>query len=120
MEILKQRQTVTHVSRTVEFDDIKDPGSGYSFDIGDDGEPVFNSEEAKENYELCMSQKLPLTGPYYREYRWNVTEPAEGKCSCGTIVRLEDQYLGACSCPNCGQWYNVFGERLIDPEYWED
>jgi hypothetical protein len=28
--------------------------------------------------------------------------------------------MGACQCENCGQWYNIFGQELIDPEYWED
>jgi hypothetical protein len=23
-------------------------------------------------------------------------------------------------CEKCGQWYNLFGQALVDPEYWED
>lgn len=43
-----------------------------------------------------------------------------GRCSCGAEVRLIDLYMGACDCPNCGQWYNVGGEPLKDPDEWND
>lgn len=28
--------------------------------------------------------------------------------------------MGACQCPKCGKWYNIFGQALLDPEFWED
>lgn len=33
---------------------------------------------------------------------------------------LVNQYQGACPCPKCGQWYNLFGQELINPQYWEE
>ena len=45
--------------------------------------------------------------------------PALGLCSCGKEVVLESDYNGAVQC-ECGKWYNVFGQELIDPKYWED
>lgn len=45
-------------------------------------------------------------------------EPALAVCDCGEEFYLENQWLGACECPNCGQWYNVFGQWLNPPETW--
>ena len=46
-------------------------------------------------------------------------EPAHGTCICGEEVSLWDQYYGACECPKCGRWYNLFGQELVAPEHWE-
>jgi hypothetical protein len=45
--------------------------------------------------------------------------PAIGICSCGRDVVLECDHAGAVRC-ECGKWYNLFGQELRDPEYWED
>jgi predicted RNA-binding Zn-ribbon protein involved in translation (DUF1610 family) len=47
-------------------------------------------------------------------------ENAKALCSCGETIELYDQYLGACDCPNCGQWYSMSGQALIKPQYWEE
>ena len=47
-------------------------------------------------------------------------ENAKALCSCGEIIELYDGYMGSCECPNCGQWYNMFGQTLIKPQYWEE
>ena len=39
-------------------------------------------------------------------------------CSCGKTIILEDQYMGACKCPKCGKWYNMFGDRIKTPDEW--
>ena len=46
--------------------------------------------------------------------------PAEGICECGKTNRLEEDHLGACQCPYCGRWHNLFGEELEPPEKWYD
>lgn len=45
--------------------------------------------------------------------------PAVGKCSCGREVILDADYSGAVQC-GCGRWYNLFGQELRDPRYWEE
>ena len=54
-------------------------------------------------------------------YSWEDTyiEPGRGTCICGREVVLWDEYMGACEC-ECGRWYNVYGQELIDPRYWEE
>ena len=120
MEIIKNRTPVEEVRRTIEFDWPDEPGAGYSFEADEAWNPIFLCELGKENYNACMSGKFKINGPFRRENRFTRMEPAQGKCSCGTVVELVDQYQGACQCPGCGRWYNMFGQALIDPEYWED
>lgn len=77
-------------------------------------------EEAKANYEYCMAHPEEYSRwneieRMEREYR----EPGHGTCICGTEVEMYNQYYGACQCPKCGRWYNLFGQSLVPPEQWE-
>ncbi len=47
-------------------------------------------------------------------------EPRMAVCECGETFPLVAQYLGACECPGCGTWYNVFGQELNPVETWAD
>ena len=42
------------------------------------------------------------------------------KCNCGTEVLLDPSYsyYGGVRCEKCGQWFNLFGQELVDPTYW--
>ena len=37
---------------------------------------------------------------------------------CGAEFYLQDEYLGACECPRCGQWFNLFGQEVTNPSSW--
>ena len=37
---------------------------------------------------------------------------------CGEEFYLQDEYLGACECPRCGQWFNLFGQEVTNPSSW--
>ena len=104
----------------IEF--MAEKNCGLSFECDENGNIDFKCPEAKENYEYAMSH--PEEYPYCFNKLIKSTRtymnPAHGKCSCGTEVYLENQYRGACECPTCGRWYNLFGQQLIDPEGWED
>ena len=50
----------------------------------------------------------------------NRGDPPTGTCNCGHKIELYDRYLGACECPYCGQWWNLFGQELKNPEHWND
>lgn len=45
-------------------------------------------------------------------------EPAYGLCECGAEFPMFNEYMGACECPGCGQWYNLFGQELLPPDQW--
>ncbi len=66
-----------------------------------------------KNYELCLEmEKLGQLYSKRERYVSTVSEPAKVKCRCGQKFFLTNDYLGACSCPKCGSWYNLFGQEL--------
>lgn len=119
--MLKNYVEETEVSREYyrEFTYLDGCG-GFSFPCDRDGKPAEDMNEcAKANYAWAMAH--PEQFSEYNEFRVEVNRftRRHGTCSCGTEVDLWDQYYGACQCPKCGQWYNLFGQSLVSPEYWE-
>ena len=97
-----------------------DGDGGFSFPCDENGKLAEDMHEcAKENYAWAMEH--PEKFSEYNEFHVEVRRftHTHGTCSCGTEVELWDQYYGACQCPKCGQWYNLFGQSLVSPEYWE-
>ena len=102
------------------FDDGANNGFGFPCDAGGHVDNNMH-ESAKENLTYCLSH--PDEFSRYNEVVRLVRRtriPARGRCVCGQEMELYDQYRGACQCPNCKRWYNLFGQELIDPAYWED
>lgn len=126
LNIIKPRTTHTEVEYRIEFTDAD--GSGFSFPCDQNGNIQFDDCDTelgrvqRDNYDYAMSSRERFTKQYaeFTTRRYTVTDNALGKCVCGETVELCDQYQGACSCPKCGQWYNLFGQSLVDPEYWDD
>lgn len=125
LKIIKPRTTHTEVEYRIEFTD--DDGCGYSFPTDLSGKIIYDEDPEiakaqRDNYNYAMSHKEQYTQQYneFVTRKYTVTDNAVGRCVCGEEVELYDQYQGACSCPKCGQWYNMFGQSLVDPEYWED
>lgn len=110
----------TETEYRVEF--FTDRDGGCSFPCDKEGNPQFDkmTDAAKENYKKCMQNpdKFPYCWNEVHKLTWSYTEPASGTCKCGTRIELYNQYHGACECPECGQWYNLFGQELVPPEYW--
>ena len=100
-----------------------DKSGGFSFPCDSNGNVFIDkmTDCAIENYNYCL--KHPEKFPYaYKEieYTWRwIKEPDYGICDCGERIELINQYMGACQCPKCGQWYNLFGQELLPPEKWE-
>lgn len=99
-------------------------GNGFGFPCDKDGNILEGEEQnpaAYENYYYCMEHPerfVRINKVVPQKFR--VRNNAHGICSCGAEVELYNQYLGACECPKCGQWYNLFGQEITNPEYWED
>lgn len=106
----------------VYFNLIFDDGyyNGFSFPCNEKGEPDLNPA-SRENYEFCLAhpEKFVRFNKVIKE-KHRYKKHAQGTCGCGEEVILYDEYMGACSCPKCGQWYNLFGQALISPEFWEE
>lgn len=97
-----------------------DDNGGFSFPCDASGNVLPMTECAKQNYETCLAHQEEFKR--FNEFlvrRIRYREPAHGTCSCGTEVELYDQYYGACECPKCGRWYNLFGQSLLPPDQWE-
>ena len=126
LEIIRERSTHTEVEYRIEFTD--EEGCGYSFPCDQNGNVRFDEHDAeiarvqREHYAEAMADKERFTCQYneFVTRKYTVVDNAVGRCVCGEEVELYDQYQGACSCPKCGQWYNIYGQELVDPEYWED
>lgn len=101
-----------------------EPGWGMSFPCDETGKVDLDSllPAARRNYEFAMAN------PQHYKYAWNKVErrvyshrnPTSGICYCGNRISLTDQYLAACECPHCGQWWNLFGQALKPPAQWEE
>ena len=120
--LVSERKRVEVVERYRDFTQRDDENAGFCFPVDGLGELLPDlTDEAKANYEYCMThpEELIDNGIVVRR-RW-YTENARAICEgCRNEIELWDQYQGASECPYCGQWHNLFGQSLIDPEYWED
>lgn len=97
-------------------------GNGYEFPCDSSGSLLPDvPDEARENCKRCLEHPEQFVRfDEVVEYKRKIRENAHGTCICGEEVELYDAYLGACQCPRCGRWYNLFGQELIPPEYWEE
>lgn len=120
LKIIRERTPETLVDFRIEFSYKDDPNAGFSFPALPNGQPDYKAMpiEAKRNYERCLSDDR-LTGPEFTKNERTYMNPAVGKCVCGREVELVSDYAGATRC-DCGRWYNVFGQELRDPKYWEE
>lgn len=120
LEIIKERTKETVVDYFIDFVNKEDSESGFSFPANSDGTIALDKmpDCAKANYEMCLSDDR-FIGPEFNTRTFTYTDPAVGKCVCGKEVILESGYYGAVSC-ECGRWYNLFGQELKDPKYWEE
>lgn len=115
-----QRKPVEVIEFSIEFTD--ETGSGYSFPCDSAGNVQLDNDAARRNYEwaLAHSEMFPVQFNEFTRRTRTYTENAHGTCVCGAEVELYDQYRGACQCPKCERWYNLFGQSLIPPQYWDD
>lgn len=120
-KIISERHIVTEQYNVIEFDH-KDGDGGYSFPTDENGNVKFDSKykaDRKKSYEFAMISSDYL-GPFYRTKRHIFTENAKAICECGSDIELWNQYHGACKCERCGRWHNLFGQTLVNPEFWEN
>ena len=126
MTLISERHTVEDVSYEWQFQRKDDPyfkgrfNGGYAFHVDQKGE--FLTELHRKNYEELVNNK-ELLEEYIdlgiQEVRRTYTEPAVGKCTCGSHVVLDGNYLGASECYQCGKWYSMNGEEFVHPSEWE-
>ena len=119
LKSMTPRKRVTKDMYEIRF--FFDDNGGYAFPCDKDENIPEMDEVAWNNYKWCMDH--PELFKHWNEvvhWKRTYTENARGICECGQEIELWDQYLAACECPNCGRWYNVFGQELKNPEEWGD
>ena len=118
LKIIKERTPETIKEYYINFWYKDDPNAGFCFPATHQGEPDFShmTPEAIANYKACLTDER-LTEAEFEPREYTYMNPAVGLCTCGKEVVLEGGYEGATQC-ECGRWYNLFGQSLIDPKYW--
>ena len=119
IEIIKEAGFEYITEKSLDFFN-EDGAVCLGFPVDDNGEVII-TPESKENYEYGVSKSeaglwTKRLTTCTRRFRTN----AVARCHCGEEIELYDEYLGACECPNCGRWYNIFGQELENPEEWEE
>jgi hypothetical protein len=118
IKLIRKRYPVTVREYYIEFKYKDDPEAGFCFPATHYGDADFDrmSDEAIANYQACLTDKR-LTEEEFTTHKWTYMNPALGICSCGKEVVLDCGHGDAVRC-ECGRWYNLFGQSLIDPKYW--
>ena len=68
-----------------------------------------------EGYLTCLKNPEDYGKGVIIEYTNNYIVERWGKCICGSSFEMVNTYMGACQCPFCGRWYNLFGQEIKDP-----
>ncbi len=120
LKIISERTPMEYITYHIEF--TNDEGSGFSFNADVNGKIIIENEDQRKNYEYAIAhpELFPIQYNEFTKRVQHYTEPAHGICRCGQEITLQNEYMGACQCEKCGQWYNVFGQELIVPEYWSE
>ena len=122
LEIIKERQVRYEKEYYINFDCKDDHSCGFIFPANSDETPALDkmTEEAKMNYYACEASTNKFDR-WFEEREIRVVDYAVGKCKCGHEVELVDEaWMGAVQCEKCGKWYNIYGQELVDPKYWEE
>ena len=119
----KPGEYVTTVDYEVRF--FADCNGGFAFPCDANGQILVNEKTnpaAVKNYNWCLEHPERFPYDFNRvikmEHSWK--EPNSGTCHCGQKLDLVNEYMGACECPECGQWYNLWGQELKNPERWSE
>lgn len=118
LKIVKEKTSTIKSYYELEFLLIEDKTGGLSFPCDENGNVKELNPGAQENYEYALANPDKYTKPRVIKRTYKDIEPAEGLCSCGERILIENQYCGAFECPNCNQWYNLFGQELLPPDQW--
>lgn len=122
LEIISPRHKVTEISYEYFFHLKGDPDRycGYSFDCDKEGNLNPLTKAQQESYDYCIANPDKYDKPQVMTARHSYMENAKAICLCGKQIELFNEYLGACQCPYCGSWFNMFGQAVNDPDTWEE
>jgi hypothetical protein len=114
-KIISERHEDVLIEYWHEFEYPDKPGCGFCFDCDADGKPILTNDDARRNYEECITGKNRTINKGIRKIVRRFMEPAVLECDCGEHIRLQDFTN---TCDNCGADYNLFGQLLAPREQW--
>lgn len=119
LKIIKERERKEGIYYTYDFD--RGDGSGFTFPCDENGniEKEKMNEYGIFNYDYCLQHLEEFEWKGVKKHPYSYTEDAIGQCDCGEKFEIWSQYMGACQCPKCGKWYNLFGQELLPPDQWD-
>lgn len=110
----------TIIQYEIAFDDGR--GNGCGFPCDEHGNLLEGlTDAAIDNYKYCLDhpEKFVRFNKIIPR-QFNTYDNARGTCDCGKEIELFNEFMGACQCEKCGQWYNLFGQKLLPPTAWEE
>lgn len=118
VKIISKEKTVTNTEYHREFTSISGNLCDFSFPCEENGTLIPDEyyEIWIKNYKYCISHPDEYKDEGIVTLDFEYKEPAHVKCSCGNVIILK----GEVKCAGCGQWYNEFGQRILNPEEWID
>lgn len=119
----KRGEDVTTAYYELRF--YRDGSGGFAFPCDETGKLLVDKDTnpaAIENYNWCLEHPEKFPYDFNRVVRYERTwrEPNTGTCYCGQKMELVNEYMGACECPKCGKWYNIWGQELKNPNTWSE
>lgn len=115
-KVIKERSRELIESYSLHFGWKDHPGSGFGFDCDKQGVVDESKLEGLglENYRKCLSGEYDVLPGELMDFSHYYTNPTVIECHCGKHVSL-DTNDNMCE---CGQWYNMSGQELVDPSLW--
>ena len=120
MKIIKEDYIEKIIYYTLDFDRKDDPGCGFTFPCDENGNLSELNPAAAGSYQFCIDNSKYFHEPRIKKHQESIKHGKLIKCDCGEIFELYPYYMGACECPKCEKWYNIFGQELKNPNLWEE
>lgn len=117
-QIIRKRERKTNTWYEINFYCGGEICSGYQCDKDGNILKDKNTDCAYKNYLKDIDN--PNLKHCVNKYSQSYTENPLFRCDCGEEFELYNEYMSACECPKCGQWVNLFGQNLNNPETWRD
>jgi len=116
MKIIQQRQRITRVEYSLEYEANDNPQCGFGFPCDEQGNLLPLSDGALENYQRCTTGVYDVTCMGVRKITHTYVEPAVVICECcGAKVYLESFTN---TCDTCDSDYNISGQLLAPRSQW--
>ena len=121
-QIIRERERKTNTWYCINFYVEGEIFSSYICDEDGNFLKDKNTECAYQNYLKNITQSIVNSNiKHYIEKREQYyTENPLFRCDCGEEFELYNEYMGACECPKCHGWVNLFGQSLNSPETWKE